>query len=120
MQIMDADPKPRIRANAQIATSTRRCKIFNVDSKDSRNIRGYAFIRLFQFAYMVEVSRFIEERRSSRCIFSRIFPASLIIDFTSLFIYVRDYHFYCNSDDERHSCHEKRIQFIHNRKSLTC
>ncbi|XP_011687741.1 PREDICTED: uncharacterized protein LOC105449952 [Wasmannia auropunctata] len=25
MQIMDADPKPRIRANAQIATSTRRC-----------------------------------------------------------------------------------------------
>lgn len=62
MQIMDADPKPRIRANAQIAISTRRCKIFNVDSKDSHNIRGYGFIWLFQFAYMVEVPRFIEER----------------------------------------------------------
>lgn len=52
MQIMDADPKPRIRANAQIATSTRRCKIFNVDPKDSHNIRDYGFIWLFQFAYM--------------------------------------------------------------------
>lgn len=51
MQIMDADPKPRIWANARKLpfrrAARRRCKIFNIDSKDSHNIRGYRFIQLF-------------------------------------------------------------------------
>lgn len=73
MQIMDADPKPRIRANAQIATSTsaarRRCKIFNVDPEDGRNICGYGFIWLLQLAYMVEVFAIHRGKRSLRRVF---------------------------------------------------